>query len=193
MIFKYLLALEIIVWTLPLLKQFKGGYFFYFLIMAITPISSVLGYYFLKLIPFTIYVIMAYGLLLSLHYYKNKKIKKILYLFLIPITFITYYNNSQYDLVSIIILHIFIILYIINFLLKYLYNTNSMNLYFFVFIIYESSIVLKMITFLTNIQTGKLYFYITSVFELVIGIYFIFYNIENSFKYKFEKNNRLTI
>jgi hypothetical protein len=179
--------LELIVWAMPPLKQFKGGYFLFFLVIAVSPFASVLGFYLVKLIPFTIYVISSFIMLVVLQYNHSGKIKFLIITLIFPVSFIIYSNEWNYDLISIIILHSSIIIYIIYFLLKSLYEKNSLNLYYFILIIYEASVMLKMITFLTNIQTGKPYFYITSIFELLIGIYFIFFNIENSLQLKFDK------
>lgn len=186
--FKYLFVLELIVWALPPLKQFKGGYFLFFLVIAVSPFASVLGFYLLKLIPFTIYVISSFIMLVILQYNYSGKIKLLIIALIFPVCFIIYSNKLNYDLISIIILHSLIIIYIIYFLLKSLYKKSSLNLFYFILIIYESSVMLKMIAFLTNNQTGKLYFSITSIFELLMGIYFIFFNIENSPQLKF--NNK---
>jgi hypothetical protein len=184
MLSEYLFFAELIVWAIPPLKQFKGGYFLFFLVIAVSPFASVLGFYLIKLIPFTVYVIASFIMLVILQYYNSGKIKFLIITLIFPVSFIIYYNEWHYDLISIIILHTSIVIYVIYFLLQFLYKTNSLNLYYFVLVIYEASVVLKMITFLTNIQTGKLYFYITSIFELLIGIYFIFFNIENSPQFK---------
>jgi hypothetical protein len=156
----------------------------YFLLIALTPLSSVLAYYYFKIIPFSLYVISSAAIIMSLQYYKDKKIwfGVVLLILMIPLTF--YLNEPKFDLFINIILRCIIIAYFIYYLLGFMYLKKAVNFYFITLIIYEVSLVLKMLTVLINIQTGRIDYYLTSIFELIICIYFIFFNIKNSPQFK---------
>jgi hypothetical protein len=156
----------------------------YFLLIAITPISSVLAYHYFKIIPFSLYVISSAAIIMSLQYYKDKKIWFGVVLLILMTPFTIYLNEPKVGLLINIILRCVIITYFIYFLLKFLYEKKTLNYYFIILIIYEISLVLKMLTGLTNIQTGVIYYHLTTIFEILICIFFIFFNIENSPQFK---------
>jgi hypothetical protein len=123
-------------------------------------------------------------MILALQYYKDKKIWSgvVLLILLTPIAI--YFNDEKISLLINTILHVGIISYLFIILLEFQYNKKVINFYFIILIIYEISLLLKMLTGLINIHTGAIYYHITTIFEILICFYFIFFNIENSPQFK---------
>ena len=152
----------------------------YFFLIATTPLSAILGLHYFNILPFSSYVISSAAIVVALQYYNNKKIWTGLGLF-ITLTILTLYlNEPRFDLSANIAVRCIIISYFFYFMMQYTYKKDVISYYFIVLIVYEISLILKMITLLTNIQTGLIYYNITSIFEFLICIFFIIYNIENS-------------
>lgn len=180
---KILKTIELFCWFLPPLKQFKGGYFVYFLVLALSSILASGGYYLFKILPSAFHVISASVMII---YFQTRinKIKTVLMFLLIPVYFSLILNSFNFDLNSIIGLHLIIICQIIYLLLKYLYKTDSLNLYFIMLIVYETSIILKLVAVRSTVMSSNFYFYISIIFEIAICFYFILFNRANSYKYK---------
>jgi hypothetical protein len=186
-IFKYSFYIELIIWLFPPFKQYKGGLFIYFLIVALTPLFSVVCYHYFKIIPFSTYVVSSIAIIIALQNYKGKGIWIGLSLLIFLTTFVLYLNDYKIDLLINIILRGVIIGYFYFFLLEFLYNKKAINYYFIVLVVYELSIIFKMLTILTNINMGVLFYHLTTIFEILICFYFILFNIENSPQFKFNK------
>jgi hypothetical protein len=187
MIYKYITYIDFFIWTLPLIKQYKGGYFMYFLIIALTPFLAIAGYYYFRMLPFTFFVISSAAIIIPLQYYKNKRIWLGIVLMVLLVPLAIYLNDYKYSLFINIILRCLILGYFIFFMLKFMYLKKSANFYFIILIIYEVSLILKMAAGIISFPSGATYYYLTSVFEFLICVYFIFYNIENSPQFRFQK------
>jgi hypothetical protein len=159
----------------------------YFLLIALTPLFSVVCYHYFNIIPFSTYVVSSITIIIALQNYKDRGIwiGVALLIFLTPIAI--YLNDEKINLLINIILRGVIITYFYFFLLEFLYNKKAINFYFIVLVVYELSIILKMLTILTNIYMGVLFYHLTTNFEILICIYFIFFNIENSPQFKLNK------
>jgi hypothetical protein len=63
---------------------------------------------------------------------------------------------------------------------KEFYQKQRINIYFSILLIYELTTILKFIIYSYNYTSGIYMFYLSLVFEMVIGLFFILYNLENS-------------
>lgn len=185
---KLIIYFNILFWLLPPLKQFKGGYFIYFLIIAITdPIAQIL-YLLFKIDPSYIYTYSSVVLLLSaiLYVYKPDRKSIIAYLVILSLisTIILLIHNLKLGLVLIIITHIAIcILFIYRFWGKY-FNRNVIYIFLLALIFYELTIVIKMFVYLFDVQTGLIFLYSTDILDIIICQYFIFFNFKNGGKFR---------
>jgi hypothetical protein len=123
-------------------------------------------------------------MIIALQYYKNKKIWIGLALFVFSASIAIYLNDKKIDILISVILNGVIISYFYNFLLDFVYKNKAINFYFIVLVVYELSILLKMFTLLTNKQMGVHFYHLTTFFEILICLFFIFFNIENSPQFK---------
>ncbi len=177
---KVIINISILFWLLPPFRQLKGGYFLYFLILGYSdPLALLLGWLFNINANYT-HLVIAFLLVLSVLYY----VKYLNYYWFIGLTFIVIFSlltgerNIRY--LSIIALHLLILISILLPAIKGFYQTQRINTYFSVLLLYELTIILKLIAFVLNYFTGVYLFYISLAFELLICVYFIFYNLDNS-------------
>jgi hypothetical protein len=188
---KIIVYISILVWLLPPFKQLKGGFFLYFLILGYSdPLALLLGWLF-KLNSYYLHLIVAFLLALSILYYnKNLNIKWIGSLTLILILSLLFETKSTFVL-SIIIFRIFVIVQIFIIFIKEFFLNRNINFYFSILLLYELTTLLKYTAVAINYTTGIYMFFLSLAFEILIGIFFIFYNIQNSprIKLPFDSSN----
>ena len=177
---KILIYISILIWLLPPFRQLKGGYFLYFLILGYSDPLALLLLKFIKLNANYTHLIVAFLLAISILYYaKNLNVKWgiILFLFLILSLFI---NIREIRYFSIISFHGLILSQLLILSIKEFYQESKINLYYFVLLVYELATIFKYIAFVYNYTSGVYYFYLSAAFEMLICIYFIFFNFQNS-------------
>ncbi len=169
-------------WLIIPFRQAKTNYFLYFLIYAINSafMFMVMGYI-LPIHPAYLYLGLNFFLIVSLFDFKKIPhyllfltgvlIVSIILPFLISIRIITLCLVIQHAVIFFIILKRTII---------YSYHEGKLNLFQFVLLLYEITIVTRFLVVLHNIKTNIIYFYLTGAFSILISIFFLFYNVENS-------------
>lgn len=169
-----ILYASIFIWLLPPLKQFRGRFFYYFIIMAI---GDPIAYALLKLhyhtIPF--YSIMEL-LLISVLWQPKWLPKKIPY-FILPMIALYYaVDKIHYSFgYSIIALeHLAILFFIFRIAANDAIDLKKIKMFYILIIFYELSVLLKYIFVATMIDPGVIYFNLTSAFELLLGLSFVF-------------------
>jgi hypothetical protein len=177
---KFIVYFSILIWLLPPFRQLKGGYFLYFLILGYSdPLALFLGWIFQLNVEY-IQLITAFLLTISILFYNNnlnlKWIAALLLLLMLSVWKVGVDKRYFYF----IIFHIIIYLQILIPSIKEFYLKQRINIYFTVLLIYELTTILKFVAVAYNYFPGIYLFYISVVFELVIGIFFIFYNLQNS-------------
>lgn len=171
----------LIIWLLPPLKQYKGKYFNFFLILAIEDPITIFLIHSFKIYPTQVYSIMYFILFLSL--IRLNKIKRFWYLFLIMISFIfitNFYLNYK-EIIFFIIISGLLIVFIFLKLLAENYNKNNrLNSGYLVLILYNISILLKFYLAFGSTKNFVAFFYFTTAFEILVAIFFTIYKVEES-------------
>src|SRR3989304_3856823 len=80
-LFQIIYLIEIVIWFLPPIRQYKNNYFYFFLILAITEIFAFITYKIFELPTIITYAIFSYFLSLSL--IDKKTLKKHLIIFIL--------------------------------------------------------------------------------------------------------------
>lgn len=172
-----------LVWSLVPLRHIKTKYFFYFLIYAIAAIFSLIDW-FILLHPAYFYLGVGFFLIISL--FNVKKIPNHIFFlagvlivsiilpFLLSIKTITY---------LLIIQHVTIFVIILKRSMLFISKNQKINLFHFVLLLYEITLVSRFIVVLQDVRTSVIFFYISTAFGIFIGIYFLFYNEKNSYKF----------
>lgn len=182
MIFTYIIIYtSVLVWIFPPFRQYKGSYFYFFLVLGSGGVLSIVLAFTIHFDVLKLYDIISFLIFLSL--YKQQQIKKYWYWFFIMLLILLFMNKYSDDkLISflIITLHI-IIFYIILKNAAIAYNTNNMfNIGYFILLLYEITVLLKFYLSIANIHTGTIFFYLMTAFESFIAIFFTIYKVEES-------------
>lgn len=164
--------ISLIFWLLPPLRQYKGRFFYYFLIMAL---SDPVNIFFVEVIRVPLYIIhsiaglfLIFSILFLEDGIKNKYIL-ILPFILVFIPGIVFLNNLLYLLLSI---HIVIFLLLLKIAVLPIYQRNVINIFHFALLFYELSIVLNLSLVMGNSNIKMLLFYMTLFFQVLMAIFF---------------------
>ena len=188
---KVIALISIFIWIIIPLRQFNSKYFIYFLILAILDPLILIIQLFVVLEPFRIYSVAVLFQIMSLiNFKKNAQFKFILFLVIIINIWLSFYLSISEILLLIIfenfiVLSLFFRLTILN-----IFESIKINLFYVILILYVLSIIMKFFVDYIDIKFGLNYFYLTSAFEIIVGIFFIFFNDKNSPKlnWGFNKN-----
>ncbi|MCU7492666.1 MAG: hypothetical protein ACM3UR_14840 [Bacteroidota bacterium] len=176
--------ISITIWLLPPLKQFRGKFFYYFLIQAISdPVAWALVELHYYNLPFYV----AKDLFLILCLWNQKETIRKVYV-IIPVLLLIHYLIYGIDFKILALLisvaQIGVLYFIFKMATDDMLELKRVKIFYIVIILYELSVILKFIISITSINLGMVYFYVTTAFEILLGIFFIFVS---------ERNERFSI
>ncbi len=177
-------SVSILVWLFPPFRQYKNKFFIYFLILAILDPLVLLIQLFIYFQPVRIYLIGSLIQMISLMSSKNILRYKFILLpiIIINIWFSFYFGRSE--IMAALIVEILIILTIfLRLTLTNIYENMHIKLFYIILDFYVISLIVKFLVSLVDLKLGMNYFFLVSAFEIIIGIFFIFFNDENSPKF----------
>lgn len=168
------------VWLIIPLRQTKTNYFLYFLVWSF--LSAFMLIDFILLIhPAYFYIGTFNFLIISLFNFKKIPyyilflagvlVISIILPFLLSIDVITFCLVLQQIIIFVIILKRTIV---------YIGNQEKLNIFHFVLLLYELTLITRFIVVLGEVKTGLIFFYLSAAFGIFIGIFFLFYNENNS-------------
>lgn len=178
---RLIVYLSTFVWIFPPLRQLRGRFFYYFLILAATdPVSIALHYLGLESWSIPLFVLLSAGLLLSLPG-QNRYLRLP---YLIP-GFVLYtaaiYFLQISDLIILIgIIHIMIVYVLFRYTITYVFNSGKVQIFHLLLLTYEVSMLLKFINLIFELNAGIVNFNFISGFQILLGILFCFIKEENS-------------
>ena len=166
-------------WLFPPFRQFKGRYFYYFLILALSDPFALFNYSFIGLPHYFIHSIA--GLLLlysfdSIVYVKKYLLANIIFI-LSFFLFLFLLNNLLYVILT---LHLLILYRFIRLSLLNTYRNNELNIFLCTLVFYEISVVVKTIVFISGTNLGVIFFYLTLSFQILVAIFFTVFREESS-------------
>jgi hypothetical protein len=182
---------SVLAWLFPPFRQYKTRYVFYFIALALADPLSLLFFQIIDMnlwqghaISTSIYII------LLLFGGKTKKVV-IFSIIIFWIMLLFYAGASDITLHNVVAFNFFIILFIIskNFIVN-IKETESINLFFVVLLLYNISGVMKVLFRLNYSNTGYLYFFLTNFFQIFIAIYFTVYNVNNAKRFHLSKDRQ---
>ena len=168
-----IIALTVLFWIFPAIRQYKTELFCYFFILAVEdPLTMSLSL--AKIFaPYNSYMIGAFILILALfwNYRKNRYTKVILAVFFLLIcTAIGASMKIHYGIL--ILFHLTILLFFLRRSIYFIAESGKANLFHLFLLLYETTIMLKMLVMLTEANAGLAFFHITTIFEILIAIFF---------------------
>jgi hypothetical protein len=175
-----LIIISIVIWIVVPIRQFSSKYFYFFLVIGATDLIVRLNRYFDLSLNNSIYVLMAFLLILSL-LSKNERIRILPYYLGLALTiFFVLYFNSFYivEFYMLIILNIFILVQIFLHFFNDILVNNEVKSFYVIFLLYQIITVAKLFNIITTTFGGYFYFIIASAFQIIIGLFFCFINID---------------
>jgi hypothetical protein len=171
---KILYIIGIIVWLIPPIRQYRGKFFDYFLVLAvIDPISIIYGKFTNSSIPLWIFVLFGYLLIISV--ITEEILKKFKYIFiLIPFIFILFtpiMNNNLYFL-FLTVENTFLLLVFLRLLILEFVSTKKVHFFYLVLVFYVLTIIFKFFNFLIGFADATAFFIITSIAQIFFGLFF---------------------
>ena len=163
------------VWLIPPFRQFRGKYFYFFLILALMdPISIGFRLLFKQPIPLGVYSFSTYFLLLSLFSFETYKKHLMLLISVSLLTFLLIFfgfNHSQ-NLLAIVLFHFGIFFIILKkFITTYTLDGHIKVFYLF-FIFYELTIIIKFFNVFFGFADATAFYYITTIAQIIFGLFF---------------------
>jgi len=183
---KIIVYISTFFWLFPPFKQYKGRYFFYFLILALADPFALINYSFIGIPHYFIHSIA--GLLLlysfdSIVYVKKYLLANIIFI-LAFFLFLFLLDNLLYLILA---LHLLILYRFIRLSLLNTFNKNELNIFLLVLVFYEISVAVKTIVFISRTDLGIIFFYLTLSFQILVAIFFTIFREDSSpLKLKFE-------
>ena len=180
LIAKIIIYASIIVWFLPAFRQYKGKYFYYFLILALSDpltffsinVLQVSNYFFYSIAGILLFYSIGTSTQSFLKYWKFNLLFIVVFLF----TLFTLPNL----LFLILILHILILYKFIKQSVIRLHQSGELNYFLLVLIFYEITALLKVIAFISGTDTGIIFFYLTLSFQILVALFFTIFREDSS-------------
>ena len=182
-IYKLLFFTSIIVWLLPPFKQFRGKYFFFFLILAFMDPTNLIFLFIIKssLLQSQVSIFLTYFLFLSV--IEKNLLKKYWILFVViffgllsPIIF--QLNGNE-----ILFIYIFLQLGITSIILKNLItnyvSATKLSVFLLVFLFYQLTTLTKLSNLLFGFADAFAFFILTTIVQILFGLYFSVFTEDN--------------
>ncbi len=168
-----IITLSILFWLLPPFRHYKTELFWYFLILAITDPITVLFQYLMILRTYNCYLFFSFLTLVALsRLSRNKRIGKVILVTVFILLIVSFLVASKFSYIVNILIHIMIFLLFVSRSIYFIAENGKVNLFHIIILLYESSLILKVLTLITDANTGLAFFYVTSFFQILIAIFF---------------------
>lgn len=183
LIFDYSSYFVVVAFILTLFRQYKGYYFYFFLLLAISgPVSHI--FYLLGINQNIIIFLTAHLLIYSLHpRFFNKKIDIGLLIIYIIFSFIVYlFINFPYNFMYFIFIHMIIINLITYRMLRFAQKYLEIRYFHLTLLLFEISVIGKYLSLIMNLNSGVYYFILTNIFHAFLALYFCFVREDTPYK-----------
>ena len=172
---KILYFVTIGVWLIPPIRQFRGNYFYFFLILALMdPVSMGFRLLFKQPIPLGVFSYSSYLLLASLFSLKAYRNHILLIASISLLTFLLIFfgfNHSQ-NLLTIVLFHFGIFFIILRKFITTYTQGGQIKIFYLFFIFYELTIIIKFFNVLLGFADAVAFFYITTIAQIIFGLFF---------------------
>ena len=180
LIAKIITYASIIIWLLPAIRQYKGKYFYYFLILALSDPVDIFCGNVLNLPNYIIHSIAAILLYYSIGTSTQSFLKYWKFNLLFIVVFLFTLFTVPNLLFLILILHILILSKFIKQSVILLHQSGELNYFLLVLIFYEITALLKVIVFISGTDTGIMFFYFTVSFQILVALFFTIFREDSS-------------
>lgn len=179
-----IIDISVVFWLLPPFRQFKGRYFYYFLILAVSDPITIFCVEILKAPLYSIHSIAGLLLIFSILFYTGKFENKYTLSVLILAGFIVGMIYLKNLLILVLITHLINFLMFLKVAILPIYRDGNVNFFYVALLFYELSIVLNLSVFIGQSDMRILIYYMTLFFQILLAIFFTIFT---------EKSNILTL
>ena len=175
-----IIYLSNVIWLPIPFRQLRTDFFSFFLFYAILSALSLFDIVFLI---HPAYIYFGFGFFLIISLYNFKKTSRYIFFLssILAISVVLPFFISVETITLILILqHSIIFFIILKRTIIYSINQGKLNLFHFILLLFEISVVMRFFVVVGNLKTGIIFFYLTAAFSILIGIFFLFYNVKNS-------------
>lgn len=172
--------ISMVIWSLPPLRQHKGNFFYYFLFVSLADPLLFVIYPRMRLIPSNLYYVFSLlAALTSIIAVDNKIRWKVVMPVYIAVTALGL-SIPNWDISYIIVvLLVIVIYYSIRYIIIFAAKKRYVSLFHFLFLIYNSSLLLKTISAMVDPVMGATYYYSTTIFDIMLGVLFCIFREED--------------
>jgi hypothetical protein len=170
-----------IVWILPIFRQYNTRIFYFFLILGLSDPANIISVSLFTHKTGLVYCIAALLLFYSLNLREHSRLKFTYTDFLLIILFVSaifLLNDLNY---LILCIHLIILVRFIQKVVIDVHQKGEANVFYLMLILYETTVIVKIVVFLFGSNVGVLFFYITLAFQILIGIFFTLFKENNPF------------
>lgn len=194
-LFNLIYYANFLIWLLPPLKQYKGGFFLFFLVLAISDPFSYVFYSYFNVDPHFFYAFISLLLLFTIKLYTNSLNSKAIVInsliFLAISGLYLIFKDILFSHILMVYFNFIVFITLIIYQVNKLFNRNTLYTYITFLIFYEFTVLLKAILFLLNVKSSPLFISLLNVLEFLICIFFICYNLKNGPRFQ-PKQGRLS-
>ena len=176
---KIIVYISTFFWLFPPFRQYKGRYFYYFLILALSDPLAIIGVSLIG-IPYH-FIHSVAGLLLlysfdSIEYVKKYMLANMIFV-LAFFLFLFLLDNLLYLILT---LHLLILYRFLRLSLLNTFSKNELNIFLLVLVFYEISAIVNLIVFISKTNLGFVFYYLTLSFQILVAIFFTVFREDSS-------------
>ena len=176
---KIIVYISTFFWLFPPFRQYKGRYFYYFLILALADPINILSISIIGVPNYFVHSIISLLLFYSIGTGENEK-KYMLANMIFMLAFFLFLFLLDNLLYLILTLHLLILYRFLRLSLLNTFSKNELNLFLLVLIFYEISAIVNLIVFISKSNLGVVFYYLTLSFQILVAIFFTIFGEDSS-------------
>ena len=176
---RIIVYVSIFFWILAAIRQYKGNYFYYFLILALSDPINIFCVSFIGVTQGWVHSVAGLLLVYSVGYNNNEFRKYLILNIIVILVFLSILivlSNLRYLILA---THMMILAKFLKIAFVQLHNNSKLNLFYLALIFYEITIVINFIDLITGVSIGITFFYIILAFQIILAIFFTIFREEN--------------
>jgi len=174
-----LIYISIFIWILPVIRQYKGTYSFYFIILALSDPINLVAVKYLGLPPNIFHAIAALGLFYSIGFSIQDINKHWIFHLIILVMFIFLLYSLTNLLLLICFFHGLILYKFSKTLIESSFELEKLNIFHMLLVFYELSIIINIIMLISNTVQSVILYYSTLSFNFLVAIFFTIFKEES--------------
>jgi hypothetical protein len=175
-----IIYISVFIWILPAIRQLKGNYSFYFIILALADPLNLVAVMYIRLPPNILHAIAAVGLFYSVGISKEDLQKHWIFHLIILVMFIFLLYSMTNLLLLICFFHGLVLFKFFKILIKSSFETEKLNIFQLVLVFYELSIVITFFVLISGSTQSIILYYSTLSFDFLVALFFTIYKEESA-------------